>query len=205
MTLVSRAFQSNRRFASKKGFTLAELLISLSVLGVIATFTIPKILQAQQGSTFNAIGKEDASAVSGIYQIYVQNNGYSSGLSLNTLVSNLNYVKVDSTSLIDSYPGQGSLDCSSGWKCYRMHNGSIIAFDPGQTFGATDNLAITYFYVDPDGTYSGTTTGSGKSVVFFLYYNQRMSTLGNAVAGSHDAFGVTYNPTPSKDPTWLTW
>ncbi|MCE3236975.1 MAG: hypothetical protein K0Q50_3167, partial [Vampirovibrio sp.] len=32
------------RYRSVSGFTLAELLISLAILGVIATFTIPKIL-----------------------------------------------------------------------------------------------------------------------------------------------------------------
>ena len=31
----------------RKGFTLAELLIALLILGVIATFTIPKVLQTQ--------------------------------------------------------------------------------------------------------------------------------------------------------------
>jgi len=204
MTLVSRAFQIDC-FACKAGFTLAELLISLSILGVIATFTIPKIIQAQQGSTFNAIAKENAATVSGAYQVYVQKYGYSSGTGLNSLATYINYVKKDSTSLIDSYPGQTSIDCSSGWQCYRMHNGSIIAFDPGQTFGATDDLALTYFYMDPDGVYSGSTSGTGKSAVFFLYYNQRMSTLGSAVTGSHDSFGTVYSPVPSKDPTWLTW
>ena len=184
---------------------MAELLISLSILATIATFAIPQIIQAQQSSNFNAIAKEDAATVSGAYQIYAQKNGYSASTGLNSLATYINYVSKDSTSLIDSYPGQGSIDCSSGWQCYRMHNGSIIAFDPGQTFGATDDLAITYFYMDPDGVYSGSTSGSGKSAVFFLYYNQRMSTLGNAVAGSHDAFGTVYNPTPSKDPTWLSW
>lgn len=43
---------------TQSGFTLAELLIALTILGVIATFTIPKILTAQQASTYNAIAKE---------------------------------------------------------------------------------------------------------------------------------------------------
>ncbi len=40
-----------------KGFTLAELLMALAILGVIATFTIPKILGAQQSSSSNAKAK----------------------------------------------------------------------------------------------------------------------------------------------------
>ncbi|MBL8031855.1 MAG: prepilin-type N-terminal cleavage/methylation domain-containing protein [Candidatus Doudnabacteria bacterium] len=41
-----------------KGFTLAELLIALVILGVIATFTIPKVLYANQNTKYNAIAKE---------------------------------------------------------------------------------------------------------------------------------------------------
>lgn len=44
----------------QKAFTLAELLIALAILGVIATFTIPKVLTANQNGTFKAIGKETA-------------------------------------------------------------------------------------------------------------------------------------------------
>ena len=42
----------------KKGFTLAELLISLGILGLIATFTIPKIVGAAGDSKYNAAAKE---------------------------------------------------------------------------------------------------------------------------------------------------
>ena len=37
------------------GFTLAELLIALVTLGVIATFTIPKILDSSSDSKLDAI------------------------------------------------------------------------------------------------------------------------------------------------------
>lgn len=56
------------------GFTLAELLISLAILGVIATFTIPKIIKAQQDAKFNAIAKEAATMVTGAYQQYQSQN-----------------------------------------------------------------------------------------------------------------------------------
>lgn len=44
-------------------FTLAELLIALGILGVIATFTIPKILASQQNSKRTAVFRETVAAV----------------------------------------------------------------------------------------------------------------------------------------------
>jgi hypothetical protein len=115
-------------------------------------------------------------------------------------------VAVDNSSLIDSYPGTASLNCAA-WKCYRMVNGSVIAFDSGQTFGASDDLAITYFYVDPDGVYSGSTTGNGKSIVFFIYFNGRITSQETAADNSHDVWGTLYHPATQvgKDPTWFRW
>jgi prepilin-type N-terminal cleavage/methylation domain-containing protein len=48
---------------SLSGFTLAELLIALAILGVIATFTIPKVLQSQQNGQKIAIFKETIAAI----------------------------------------------------------------------------------------------------------------------------------------------
>ena len=49
-----------------KGFTLAELLIALTILGVIATFTIPKILHSQDNAQRAAVFKETIAAYSQI-------------------------------------------------------------------------------------------------------------------------------------------
>lgn len=40
------------------GFTLADLVIALAILGLIATFTIPKIMVVQQAQQKKAIFKE---------------------------------------------------------------------------------------------------------------------------------------------------
>lgn len=48
----------------QKAFTLAELLIALGILGVIATFTIPKVLQSQTDARFKVSAKEAVGVVS---------------------------------------------------------------------------------------------------------------------------------------------
>ena len=62
---------------AKSGFTLAELLIALAILGVIATFTIPKVLNSSSSSENSAIFKEAAGMVSGAMQAYQQQNSLS--------------------------------------------------------------------------------------------------------------------------------
>jgi prepilin-type N-terminal cleavage/methylation domain-containing protein len=44
-------------------FTLAELLIALGILGVIATFTIPKVLVSQQNGKRVAVFRETVAAI----------------------------------------------------------------------------------------------------------------------------------------------
>ena len=64
----------NKAMHHDRGFTLAELLIALAILGVIATFAIPKVLNSQQDGKLNAIGKETAAALSEAYQVYRLNS-----------------------------------------------------------------------------------------------------------------------------------
>lgn len=51
----------------KRGFTLAELLIALLILGALATFTIPKLLNGQQDSRRKAIFRETITSIAAVY------------------------------------------------------------------------------------------------------------------------------------------
>ncbi|MCE3234370.1 MAG: hypothetical protein K0Q50_550 [Vampirovibrio sp.] len=111
------------------GFTLAELLIALMILGVIATFTIPKIIISQQTSRFNAVAKENISAISAAFTQAQHLGAVTTNTTLGAITQYLNYVSLDSSSNIDGFTGTGSGTCTSTLICLRMHNGSIILIE----------------------------------------------------------------------------
>src|SRR5438270_879458 len=98
----------------RKGFTLAELLICLVILGEIATFTIPKLINAQQNKQYNTIAKEGIGSISQAYQLYTLNNTVTASTTGGFLTSYFNSVKVDTSgTTVDDITGYGSLPCDS--------------------------------------------------------------------------------------------
>lgn len=183
------------------GFTLAELLIALAILGLIATFTIPKVLQSSQDSTYKSIAKEVAAMLSEGYQVYKSKNGNS--YMLNTdLTPYLNYVSLYTSSQVDS-----SEDCSNTADigCLKLHNGGILIYYAGDSFCQNPNAGM-WFEFDPDGK------GDGKyqEVQFWLYINGKVRT--SATKDTNTATGWLGAPTcggvsgtPGTDPPWFSW
>lgn len=186
------------------GFTIAELLIALLIIAEIATFTIPKVLVSQQNSQYKAATKEAIAAVSGAYQ-QLQ---YSGNLTTNTtggaLSPYLNYVALDTSTVIDNTPTQSTVTCSSSYKCLRLHNGGMLMFDTS-SFGGSATTNAIWMYFDPDARVTtGTTSDPGKSVQLWLYYTGRISDLGSITPGSTNSYGA-HNPAPTRTPTWFSW
>ena len=57
------------------GFTLAEVLIALAILGVIAAYTIPNVITSSNNEGFNSKAKEAMGMISDAYLRYKQANG----------------------------------------------------------------------------------------------------------------------------------
>ena len=166
----------------RKGFTLAELLVALAILGQIAVFTIPKVLNSQQNSQKKAIAKEAAAMLSGAFQQYQLNNTVTNATSMNNLTQYMNYVSVDTGSAIDSFPGYGSatVPCSFN-HCLRLHNGALLLIDTtGMVIGYIDAI------LDADGK----TTGPNDSIAIMVLSTGRITSFGQ--------YGGT-------DPTWFSW
>ena len=188
-------------------FTLAELLIALLILGVIATFTIPKVLQSQQSSQSKAVAKEVAGMISGAYQAYSLDNQPVAGTRPSHLTPYFNYVKFDTaTLLVDGHPLANGFSCSATEPCIILHNGAVVQLQ-NQTFGSTAATSVIQFRMDPDGKYGGVNPApdvAGSSVQFELYYNGFLTTRGQVKPNSYTSSGLL-NSNTGYDPFWFDW
>jgi prepilin-type N-terminal cleavage/methylation domain-containing protein len=190
----------------KKGFTLAELLIALAILGVIATFTIPKVLQSQQSAKSNAIAKEVAAIVSSAYANYRIKNTVDANTGMDDLIQFINYVKWDSGATVDDVPTYGPKPCSGGAMCFVLHNGAMFWYIWDEDFGGTATTNAIRFSIDPDGVYSGNSAdGPSKSVQFLLYTDGKIRTWGSTLPNTYSDFMGPTGPNASLDPSWFSW
>jgi prepilin-type N-terminal cleavage/methylation domain-containing protein len=189
---------------SQAGFTLAELLIALAILGVIATFTIPKILTATGTSQLKAVAKESASILSGAYQDFDTNYSVTSttGPTTTGFLANVNYVAVvtgaPATSALTGLP----TNCVTGTNtCLQLHNGAILQYRDANNFGGTASTNYIHFNIDPDGTKGTATT---DIVTFKLYANGKITDTSNGT-GTTASGGTAGTDYVATTPSWFTW
>jgi len=196
------------RFKAAAAFTLTELLLALGILGVIATYTIPKVIKVQQNQAYAAAYKEAMSTVAAAYQIYkVSNSPVRATTSPQDLLPYLNYVRLDSvTTIDDSYGSASTFECSWG-VCAELHNGGYLYISTGWiTFGQTTGNNYIYFMFDPDGRYNAAATANGKSFYIILMYNGRVISGAERLASyTTYAGGAPENNGPQTVPNWITW
>ena len=185
-----------RTRTSNSGFTLAELLISLLIIGEIATFTIPKIINASANSKNASIAKDAGGMIASSFSTYTLKNTLSTSVGGDDLTQYMNYVKVDTATTYSALTGTALQACTATLPCLVLHTGGILQFDTAMTFGGSTTTHAVYFNLDPDGN------GSQGRLTFIQFYTGRVSSGG--VGGSATPTGGTLTR-ENTDPSYFSW
>lgn len=127
-----------------QGFTLAELLIALLILGEIATFTIPKILSSQQNGTKKMIFRETLATLEQIVYLKIYIGGDTTSSSTDILLDNLNAVKVCKTNAMT----QGCYQYGGAFPGALLPNGAAIGNVDGWTSWSIAGCKVDGVFVD---------------------------------------------------------
>lgn len=144
----------------KKGFTLAEVLITIGIIGVVAAITIPALQSNIQKQQFKSGAKKAYNQLSNAIELVKQDEGgkipigfyFSSGAFKNAIVKKMN-VTIDGTYNIAGLAFTPSLGNLNGY-------GSMIYEDDGQ-WVTTDGMFYAFdcdrpsFAVDVNGYKEG--------------------------------------------------
>ncbi|MEB3287774.1 MAG: type II secretion system protein [Vampirovibrionales bacterium] len=134
------------------GFTLAELLIALVILGVIATFAIPKVLTSQNDAKRIAIFKESIAALNeAFYGGWMK--GEVNDANFGTyMLDHLNAVKLCNTNAVTQGcwpPASDPVAGQASQKGLILHNGAMVTgLDDSDGGTGRDTLLIDWNGLD---------------------------------------------------------
>ena len=167
----------------KLGFTLAEILITLVIIGVIAAMTIPSLMNSTNNEEYRAGLKKAVSSLNQAAKLEYSLNGYMLGLNITT--SN------NAQSLVSSIFGPRMSILTSGTgtaNCAILANNSYVAgATPDYCFTGNDGMIYSVFNPAVD-------SADGSAVVSKIYVD---------VNGSKGPNILTTNSTDPKDIYYL--
>jgi len=195
------------------GFSLAELLIALAIMGVLMTFTVPALIGSSNSSLSgkqSAMARDVAYMLVSAYDQYRQANPtVSTNTSAVNLTPYLNYITTDTSSQTDTHPNNGVtyyMTCSATRLCLKLHNGGMLMLH-NESFAGTATTNTIQAAFDPNSSSISNTNGSdgpNKAVQFELYYDGTMKTRGTAKSGSCHSGSCGWSGSASYDPSWFT-
>jgi prepilin-type N-terminal cleavage/methylation domain-containing protein len=180
------------RKAGIRGFTLAELLIALAILGEIATFTIPKILSAQQSGQRKTIFRETFATISALnYQGVITGNVTSGTTFWAYMKSNLNAIKYCENAQTEGcWSGSSDEPFNTPTAAGAvLHNGALLT---DIEFGSTNEA----FDIDWNGT-AGPNLKCVDQIPFVVYFTNTTRDGLPGMAGQ-----VRYAMTPTLTASW---
>lgn len=147
-------------------FTLAEVLITLGIIGVVAAMTIPVILNNSQDTQFKSAWKKQYSLIEQISKTFLQDNGNTFLGVTNYMTAFLPYLKTVKTCPTAS-DTEGCWVPSGQNKYLTTYGGETTAGMPNN--GPAKNLGI----------YPGMILADGTLVVYMAYWNATCNQYGN--------------------------
>lgn len=204
----------------KKSFTLAEVLITLGIIGIVAAMTIPTLMQNTQNAELVTKMKKEYSVLSNAFEqlktesggdfTFALANGTSSGNSLfrNIFESKISYVKECSTASTDGclsnnikLPGSGLTDSMAG----AYTNPGIISKDGASLIFHLDDMACKqprnpypngcgWVLVDVNGPQSPNIWGRDV-YLFFIFSDVIRPYSAKLNAGTDDCTNTSYGYT----------
>jgi prepilin-type N-terminal cleavage/methylation domain-containing protein len=185
--------------ASQKtlAFTLSELLIALAILGLIATFTVPKVLHGIGEQQSKTVLKETIAMMGQILGEYFTENCEKVYQRDKLLLNKLNATKV-CHSAGDGIGGPGagpggcwidaSQGCVEGWGCNPWYPGALLHNGASVTWWY--NAPHYYVWIDYNGVKGPNVKASVNATdydqITFIYYGSQSSSSsqGKLVGGS---------------------
>lgn len=164
-------------FGKRQGFTLAELLIAVAILGEIATFTIPKIVNAQQMGKRKMVLKETISLLTDLtYRGYLMKS-MSGTYNGNYYLDNVNAIKIcssnSSTEGCWSHAAPSTENLEPG---FILPNGAVVS--------GFNNVAEVWGYngviMDWNGA-TGPNLEGDDQITFIYYYNNNSGRGGTLI------------------------
>jgi prepilin-type N-terminal cleavage/methylation domain-containing protein len=183
------------------GFTLAEVLITLAIIGVIASLTIPAMIQNIQDAQFKIAWKKAYSDISHAAYLYTANNGGTfkgTGSFYQKINPYLEIIKTCSATVGDCFPWHtyyldGSIYLTSTNYDTAILNNGVSLLVGEESTDCTANYgshvpSCVHLFVDINGTKGPNTIG--KDV------NSLMILDDGTVKPSGDSFLNIWNATP---------
>ena len=159
----------------RKGFTLAEVLVTLAVIGVVAALTIPSLMKNSEKQQWIAGYKNTYSIINQATRMVIADNGgtllgawngaFDYQSMYNAYTPHLKIAKrCENTSMVGSCFGTNytlmdgtPISPSAGTYSVILSNGTSVVFGPQEGAGSINN--VNWIWVDTNGKKGPNTTG----------------------------------------------